>query len=213
MMTLTLPFDSGTADDAVGAWLRPFWVPLMYSSPHFPGGASAKYPVLVRVAKRALTVAESGQAAQLFEFEHATQCPGSEESATNSPIAACFAAATSTGVGVEPVTLDAGDDPQPTRNMTADTDIRARINFIVGGIVITFRLAVDRKPVVSMLVEHPARQLVTKLAYASPPVQSVSPGRCAPPSSLQRARSTKSVGPTTSRELREGRGVSSRPSL
>src|SRR5450631_1281044 len=37
MTTVTLPFAPSTADNALGAFHRPFCVPLMYSQPHPPG--------------------------------------------------------------------------------------------------------------------------------------------------------------------------------
>src|SRR5712691_6188837 len=154
MTTVTLPLDSASADNTVGAWFRPFCVPLMYSSPHFPGGTSAKYPRLVRLAKRALTVAESGQAAQLSEFEQAFQWPGGP-SFTNNSRAACRAPATPAELGAGLDALDVVGDPQPTKARRATAGRRARKSFASG------RIAVELDGVWSMLVEHPCRRLVT----------------------------------------------------
>lgn len=138
MTTVTLPFDCATADNTAGLSFRPFWVPLMYSSAHFPGGAPPKYPPLVSAPKRALTVEDIGQAAQPSEFEQATQCPaGPDGSATNNPMAACLAAATSTeaDAGLEALVAVVGD-PQQIKARTAAAGRRARRNFTSGRMAI-----------------------------------------------------------------------------
>jgi hypothetical protein len=157
--TVTLPLPSATADKTVGAVFKPFCEPLMYSSPHPP--ASLKYPLLPSSARRVLTVAASGQAAQLSVFAHGYQWFATDGSATNNLRAACRAPATSTnteglaaarvgletgvglatGVGLETLVV-AVDAPQSTKATTAATNSSERMDLAVSSIAITFGLTV-----------------------------------------------------------------------
>ena len=130
MTTLMLPSASNSADSNCGRLLRPFCVPLMYSSAQPP--ASPKKPLVVRAARRSWTAPDSGHSAQLLAFEQATQWFGAVGSIRNNPRALRSAPARSLGVGVG---LEGGPvaegPPQAANITTAIAETTARRTFIV----------------------------------------------------------------------------------